>query len=129
MFEEKDMFEENDLMDEDLEGDELDSPSRGLSREAKYFIEGLIVGFGLGAAIYTVFGILRGRRARFYELMAPQRRMLAQDESGGIIGDFAHVVDEGTSAFKEAVQTVERVTESVARGVETFQDLLEKMRR
>jgi len=123
------MFEENELIEKDPAGDELDSPSRGLSRETKYFIEGLIVGFGLGAAIYTVFGLLRGRRLHLYESMAPRRRMVAQDESGGIIGDFAHVVDEGTSAFKEAVQTVERVTESVARGVETFQDLLEKMRR
>jgi hypothetical protein len=61
--------------------------------------------------------------------MSAESRMIRQDESGGVLGDLSNLVDEGSTAFRDAVRTVDNTCESVVRGLESIGDVIHKIRQ
>ena len=61
-------------------------------------------------------------------MMKPESRFRTHDESGGILGDLSHVVDESTTAFSDAVRTLDKTFESGRRAIDSVQDVIDKIR-
>jgi hypothetical protein len=100
-----------------------------MNRETGILVRGIIIGFGLAAAANAFFNIFQEQRSRRKSAMSPESRMRRQDESGGVVGDLSNLVDEGTSAFRDAVRTVDNTCESVTRGLESIGDVIHKIRQ
>jgi len=92
------------------------------------FLKGFIVGFGAAAAVGVIFGIFRESAERRKVSRSTASRIRTQDESGGVIGDLSNIIDESTTAFKDAVQTLDRTFESGRMALESFQDVINKIR-
>jgi len=97
-------------------------------RDTLIFIRGAVVGFGVAAVASALFGLFQEQGKRRRRSMTAESRIRKQDESGGVLGDLSYIVDESTSAFKDAVQTLDRTFESGRMAVETIQDVIDKIR-
>ena len=100
----------------------------GVNPETAAFLRGVIVGFGAAAVASVCFNLFQEQRARRRHAMTTDSRMRTYDESGGVMGDLSNLVDEGTSAFRDAVRTLDRTFESGVRAIETVQDIIDKIR-
>ncbi len=97
-------------------------------RDTLIFLRGAVVGFGVAAVASALFGLFQEQGKRRRRSMSAESRIRTQDESGGVLGDLSYIVDESTSAFKDAVQTLDRTFESGRMAVETIQDVIDKIR-
>jgi hypothetical protein len=95
---------------------------------ASAFIKGLIVGFGLAAVASVVFNIFNEQRASRRKSFSQESRIKDQDESGGVLGDLSYIIDESTSAFGDAVRTLDKTFESGRKAIESVQDVIDKIR-
>jgi len=118
---------ESDYECTDIEPD-LRSDRERRKRDTLIFIRGAVVGFGVAAVASALFGLFQEQGKRRRRSMTAESRIRKQDESGGVLGDLSYIVDESTSAFKDAVQTLDRTFESGRMAVETIQDVIDKIR-
>jgi len=102
-----------------------DRPGRNATHA---FLKGLIVGFGAAAVASAVFGLFSEQQRKRKNSMDPVQRMQARDESGGIVGDLSHVIDESTSAFNDAVKMLDRTFESGKQALESVQQVIDRIR-
>jgi hypothetical protein len=106
-----------------------DRPSRAEKQhDTSLFLKGMIVGFGLAAVASAAFGIFKDQQGRRKRFNSAESRAQSHDESGGVLGDLSNIIDESSSAFKDAVQSLDRTFESGRQAIETFQDVIDKIR-
>ncbi|HDS29758.1 MAG TPA: hypothetical protein ENN67_01815 [Firmicutes bacterium] len=92
------------------------------------FLKGIILGFGLAAVASVFLNFFQEKREFRRSAMTPQSRLRRQDESGGILGDLSHVVDESSAAFTGAVKSLDKAFDSGRRAIETVQEVIDKIR-
>ncbi len=96
--------------------------------EGHMFLKGLIVGFGLAAVASLLLNLFQEQRESRRRSMSPESRFRSHDESGGVLGDLSHVVDESSSAFSDAVRTLDRAFDSGRKAIEGVKDVIDKIR-
>jgi hypothetical protein len=97
-------------------------------RESSSFVKGMIVGFGLAAVASVLFNLFQEQRANRRREFSAESRIRKQDENGGVLGDLSYIVDESTSAFNDAVRTLDRTFESGRKAIESVADVINKIR-
>jgi len=97
-------------------------------RDATMFLSGMVAGFGLAAVASVLFNLFQEQSSRRRRSQTTESRIRRQDESGGVLGDLSHIIDESTSAFKDAVKTLDRTFESGKAALDSIQDVINKIR-
>jgi len=108
--------------------DSFDQSREERRKDQGVFLKGFIIGFGAAAAAGMIFGLFKDRAEKRRESTSTGARIRSQDESGGVIGDLSNIIDESSSAFKDAVRTLDRTFESGRMAIESFQDIIDKIR-
>jgi len=98
------------------------------SKDTQVFLKGIIVGFGLAAVASAAFGLFRLQAERRKEAGSTGSRIREYDESGNILGDLSNIIDESSGAFRDAVQALDQTFESGRQALDTFSDVVDKMR-
>jgi hypothetical protein len=97
-------------------------------RDATMLLSGMVVGFGLAAVASVLFNLFQEQSSRRRRSQTTESRIRRQDESGGVLGDLSHIIDESTSAFKDAVKTLDRTFESGKAALDSIQDVINRIR-
>ena len=106
-----------------------DRPSKvEKQHDTAIFLKGMIIGFGLAAVASAAFGLFRDQQQRRKKYNSAESRAQSHDESGGVLGDLSNIIDESSSAFRDAVQSLDKTFESGRHAIETFQDVIDKIR-
>ena len=102
------------------------SPRREQMRhDTGVFLKGVILGFGLAAVASTLFNLFAEQREERKKYSSPHR---SGGGTEGKLGDLSYVIDESTSAFRDAVKTLDRTFESGVKAVESVQEVIDKIR-
>jgi hypothetical protein len=97
------------------------------NQDSQVFLRGLIIGFGIAAAAGVVWGLFRNRRQRLSGPGYDSDCYRGSGSSAGVMEGISNIIEGGATAFKDAVDAVDRTCQSVTRGIETVQDAFDKI--
>ncbi len=98
------------------------------NHDASILLRGIVIGFGLAAVASVAFNLFQDQRQKRRKAMSADSRIRTHDESGGVLGDLSYIIDESTGAFKDAVQALDKTFETGKQAIDTFQDVIDKIR-
>ena len=100
----------------------------GKGVDSQVFLKGIIVGFGLAAVASAACGLFKSQAAHRKEENSTGSRLRRQDESGNVLGDLSNIIDESSGAFRDAVKSLDHTFETGRKALDTFNDVVDKMR-
>lgn len=109
------------------EGEGMD-PKLKRNRDARIFLKGVILGFGLAAAASTLFNLFNEQREMRKTSGLSGSTYPSYESKGGMLGDLSYAVDESTSAFRDAVRTLDKTFESGIKAIDSVKDVIDKIR-
>lgn len=97
-------------------------------RDTSTFVKGMVIGFGLAAVASVFFNLFQEQRERRRDMMRTESRFRSQDESGNVLGDLSNIIDESSSAFSDAIKTLDKTFEAGQSAIESVQNVIDKIR-